>query len=73
MAKNHQRLACLVHLANIICVTFGIGVGNEGLAYALHPSALETVGVEMTDLQKYSIEIHEQFHRAEELVGLTYC
>ena len=71
LAKTHARLVSQVHLGNILCVSFGIGVANDGLAYTFHPVALETLGLEVVDLRRLSLDIHEQYCRAEEMVSLA--
>jgi putative nucleotidyltransferase with HDIG domain len=70
-AEGHHELVARVHLANILAVSFGYGLGSDGLATTFDPMALRLVGLEVGDLYSLSIEIHEQFHQAEELVGLT--
>lgn len=70
-AKNYKRLVSQVHLANVLCISFGIGLGSDGLAYTFHPAALEAVGVEVVDLYKISLEVHDEFVKAEELIGLV--
>lgn len=70
-AEKYPKLVAQIHLANLLCVSFGIGLGSDGLAYTFHPSALDQVGMEVTDLHKVSLEIHDQFRKASEMVGLT--
>lgn len=70
-AERNQELVSMVHLANILAVSFGIGLGNDGLAYTFHPSALKVVGMEVADLYALSVEVHEDFRQAEELIGLA--
>lgn len=68
---THPRLVSQVHLANILCVSFGIGLGSDGLAYTFHPQALAAVDMEVADLYTVSLEVHDEFQKAEELVGLA--
>lgn len=70
-SKNYSRLVAQVHLGNVLCISFGIGLGSDGLAYTFHPSAMAAVGLEVNDLYRMSLEIHEQFAKAEELIGLV--
>lgn len=45
-------LPCLVHVADAICLTLGIGLGLDGLAYTLHPEALDTLGLTPADFEQ---------------------
>lgn len=70
-ARIDPMLVAQVHLGNILCLSFGIGVGNDGLAYTFHPKALEVVGLEVADLYRLSIDVHDDYKRAQELIGLA--
>lgn len=70
-ATEHKRLVSQVHLGNLVCVSFGIGLGNDGLAYTFHPVAMNEIGLEVADLYRMSLEVHEEFNKAQELVGLV--
>jgi putative nucleotidyltransferase with HDIG domain len=70
-AKDHPQIVSQVHLGNVLCISFGIGLGSDGLAYTFHPAAMAAVGLEVSDLYRLSLEIHDQFTKAEELIGLV--
>jgi HD-like signal output (HDOD) protein len=70
-AQSSPKLVAQVHLGNILCISFGIGVGTDGLAYTFHPHALQQTGMEMTDLLRLSLDIHDDYKKAEELIGLA--
>lgn len=70
-AKTSIKLVSQVHLGNILCLSFGIGVGTDGLAYTFHPRALEETGIEVSDLFRLSLDIHDDYKKAEELIGLA--
>lgn len=70
-AKVAPRLVSQVHLGNILCISFGIGVGTDGLAYTFHPRALETAGIEISDLYRISLDVHDDYKKAEELIRLA--
>lgn len=70
-AEFHNRLVCQVHLGNIMCMHFGIGVGKDGLAYAFSPFALDQLGLTVEDLYRISLNVQNDFCEAEELVGLA--
>lgn len=70
-AKVAPKLVAQVHLGNILCISFGIGVGTDGLAYTFHPKALEMADIEVADLFHLSLDIHDDYKKAEELIGLV--
>ncbi|BDI32217.1 phosphohydrolase [Capsulimonas corticalis] len=68
MAQSEfSKLTALVHVADVICVMMGIGVGGDGLRYALDREAQERLGLsdeqierqisDLSDLGKESTEI----------------
>jgi putative nucleotidyltransferase with HDIG domain len=70
-AKIDPLLVSQVHLGNILCLSFGIGVGTDGLAYTFHPKALETTNLKVADLYRLSIDVHDDYKKAQELIGLA--
>lgn len=42
----------LIHVANVLCLMIGIGVGNEGLQYQIEPLASERLGLTTTHLER---------------------
>lgn len=65
------ELVSEVHLGNILCLSFGIGLGNDGLAYTFDPKALEVTRMDVSDLLRLSLDIHDKYKKAEELIGLV--
>ena len=45
-------LAALVHIADTICLTLGIGLGVDGMAYALDPNALRMLNLTESDFEQ---------------------
>ncbi|NQU45160.1 HDOD domain-containing protein [bacterium] len=70
-ATTNQKLVAIVHVGSILCISFGIGVGSDGLAYIFHPGALNLLEIRVDDLFALSIEIHDQFKNAEEILSLV--
>lgn len=70
-AESFERLVARVHVANILCVSLGIGMGSEGLSYTFHPGAVDIVGVSLSDLYPVSAIMLKDFNNAEEMVGLA--
>lgn len=69
--KTSSKLVSQVHLGNMLCLSFGIGVGTDGLAYTFHPRALQETGIDVADLFRLSLDIHDDYKKAEELIGLA--
>lgn len=69
-AKKYQELVSIIHVGNILCISFGIGVGSDGLAYVFHPAALELLKINVDDLYTLSVDVHDQFKNAQELLHI---
>ncbi|NPV28601.1 MAG: HDOD domain-containing protein [Firmicutes bacterium] len=61
LAKENQKLAALVHLADAICMMMGIGLGGDGLYYPLAPEALSLLGLESEDIEAIMGELGDLF------------
>jgi hypothetical protein len=46
-------------------------VGTDGLAYTFNPTALKVSKLEILDLYRISLDIHDDYKKAEELIGLA--
>jgi len=51
-AAATSPLNALVHVADTICLTLGVGLGIDGLAYALDPNALATLNLTEEDFEQ---------------------
>ena len=51
-APGDSPLPCLVHVADAICLTLGIGLGLDGLAYTLQPEALGRLQLTADDFEE---------------------
>ncbi|MDH4099276.1 MAG: HDOD domain-containing protein [Nitrospirota bacterium] len=49
----NPRLTAIVHLANCLVLTLGIGLGYEGLQVEIHESAAEILELEERDLEEF--------------------
>ncbi|MGR6836528.1 HDOD domain-containing protein [Syntrophomonas erecta] len=45
-AACNIKLTSLVHVADVICVSMGIGIGIDGMLYPVSPQALEVLGID---------------------------
>ena len=48
-SKAHQIFVDVIHVANVLCLMLGAGIGADGLQYQLHPESVERLGI--TDLE----------------------
>ncbi|HZK43939.1 MAG TPA: HDOD domain-containing protein [Syntrophomonadaceae bacterium] len=60
-AVVNQRLTAIVHLADFICVTMGIGIGVDGMLYSISQDALDLFGLEDEDIQIMISELVDIF------------
>ena len=51
-AEPNSLLPCIVHVADAICLTLGVGLGMDGLAYALQPEALAALNLTDADFEE---------------------
>ena len=56
-APGDHPLPCLVHVADAICMTLGIGLGLDGLAYMLQPDALSILGLTSDDFEEVTSQL----------------
>jgi hypothetical protein len=52
-------------------MSMGFGVGYDGLAYVLRPGALDLLRMKADDMFGFSIEIHDRFVHAEDLLNIA--
>ncbi len=67
----YKEEAAFVYVADTLCMTMGVGVGSDGLAYRFHKEVLEGLG--FTDLQYQEIiaGFGEKMSQVEELINAT--
>lgn len=71
-ALSNRDLVAVVHIGDVMCMSFGIGVGLDGLAYRLNTVALESLHVDRNDLTLLAIDFHDAFKKAQEsLLGIN--
>lgn len=67
-AKEGRDLAYAVHLADYAVMMLGIGLGRDGLQYALEPAAVEYFNFDETTIEKLTLLIPEFIESAETLI-----
>ena len=66
-APGDSPLPCLVHVADAICMTLGIGLGLDGLAYRLQPEALSVLQLTPSDFEEVVSQTCDMLAEAEPL------
>lgn len=61
LAKENPRLVAIVHLADVLCMTMGIGLGGDGMYYSVAPQAFTALGLKPEDLESIMGELGELF------------
>jgi len=54
-----EELVDIVHIANILCLMIGIGVGREGIRYNLSTEALKRLGIKTAHLERVASQTKE--------------
>ncbi|MCB0882569.1 MAG: HDOD domain-containing protein [Thermoleophilia bacterium] len=60
-ATLKPKLAHVVHLADVMCMTFGVGLGIDGLAYEAHPTTIEVLGLDRDGVLRLADELGPMF------------
>ncbi len=61
LAKENPRLVAIVHLADVLCMTMGIGLGGDGMYYSVVPQAFAALGLKPEDLESIMGELGDLF------------
>jgi putative nucleotidyltransferase with HDIG domain len=70
-ARSHHLLVNLVCLANIMCVTMGVGVGVSGLAAPVPGDLIKQIGLKPRDLDRLTLEIKDILDQAGEMLKMA--
>ncbi len=62
--------ACIVYMADTICMMMGIGVGSDGLSYRFHREVVERLQLTEKDFQAIIAGFGEKISQVEELMSL---
>ena len=65
-ADPSDTMVDLIHLANVLCLMIGIGVGNEGLQYQTEPAASERLGLTTVHLERVASQTLQWVHEMSE-------
>ncbi len=70
MESKHPMECAVVYLADTLCMTMGIGVGSDGLAYRFHKDVVAKLGFTDRDFQEVIAGFGERMSRVEDLIGV---
>ena len=70
-SQKHRQLCHLVSLANLMCVTLGVGAGAEGLASTFSAQMLAEVGLKPRQLDLLLLELKDILDQAADLLALA--
>ena len=66
-APDREPMISVVHLADLLSITMGIGIGGDGLYYTLEEGTLAMFGLSQTDVDELCEEIVDQMAQASNL------
>ncbi len=66
--KEHIKEVSIVHLANVLSLMAGIGVGSDGLFHQINGKALEVTGLTEADLEELFSRVPETINQVRELI-----
>ncbi len=70
-ASRDKALTNLVALANLLCMSMGLGSGAVGLAAPAHSGLLQEVGLKSRDLDRLLLELKDILEQAQEMLNLA--
>lgn len=62
------KLTAIVHLADLICITLGIGLGGDGLNYRLQESVLELLNLDNQTVESYLMLVSDFVSQPDSLL-----
>ncbi len=71
MEARFETEASIIYLGDTLCMTMGIGVGSDGLAYRFHKDVLTQQGFTDRDYQEIIAGFGEKIAQVEDLIHAT--
>ncbi|HMA66348.1 MAG TPA: HDOD domain-containing protein [Desulfosalsimonadaceae bacterium] len=68
-AEAHQELVYLIHLADMLSLSEGIGTGIYGLQYNVSPATIRAVGLKKTHIEVTASKTLDRMRELEEILG----
>ncbi len=60
-AQTNPQLTAIVHIADAVCMAMGIGIGVDGMLYAISDGAMELLGLDEMVIEKSISELTDVF------------
>lgn len=67
-APQHGMVVCMVHIADVLSYTEGIGTGVDGLRYAISDAAIRMLGIRTRQLERVAGETLSKMQELERLL-----
>jgi putative nucleotidyltransferase with HDIG domain len=71
LAEQHVKEVAVIHLANILCLSVGFGLGRDGLRHRMDPLALNLLGLTEDDMIGFAADLHTSYEKAVDLLRLA--
>lgn len=69
LAQKNDKLTAIVHMADAICLSMGIGVGVDGLLYPVSAHAIKILDITESDIENQVSELTDVFSDPQSLSG----
>lgn len=66
--EKYRKEVSIVHVANVICLMAGVGIGSDGLYHELSGPALRLAGLGDEELEQLYAQIPEMMQKAREIL-----
>lgn len=68
-ADNTDMMLDIIHVANVLCLMIGVGVGRDGLQYQPSEAVVERLGLEPRHLEKVASQVLQWVNELTEALG----
>lgn len=68
-AESADKMLDIIHVANVLCLMIGIGVGRDGLQYRPSEEVVERLGLEPTHLEKVASQVLQWVDEVSDALG----
>lgn len=68
-ADKHQDLIYLIHLANMLALSEGIGTGNYGMQYTVSPKTIKVLGLKKHHIEYAASSVLDKMKELETILG----
>jgi HD-like signal output (HDOD) protein len=68
-ADHTDMMLDIIHVANVLCLMIGVGVGRDGLQYQPSEAVVERLGLEPRHLEKVASQVLQWVNELTEALG----